>query len=215
MNNNFSYIFANKHDIIREIILSNFNFNLNNVFTENNRDNTSMTIITPSQRLSVDFKYFSVPGGHAGMADIMLEHLYPEYVPSKLIGDQNIYFDNFGNNVFILTAKKKFWIMYPNNINKEQYNEIISYIESIKNTDAYKASEIKEFLVNDDFFEITSLPEELAKIKNHITENTHTEKEYPISSIPLTSNQTEAERDTIIEDFIETYYHNVKTTIKH
>ena len=114
----------------------NFNlyFDLENVFCEDNVDHTSLTVITATQKLSSDFNYRFSPGGHAGMADIMLSVLYPEYVPSDKIGDQDVYFNNLDLNIYILTAKDRLMIIMPNTINKKQYDFIEEYFNNLKKT---------------------------------------------------------------------------------
>lgn len=190
----FVYNVKKDEEITKHIIRMNQQFNFDQVYSSINDHHSSSTIVTPDKQMSVAFDYRSSPGGHAGMTDMMLSRIYPNYQRCKIYGDENVYFDNLDKNVFILTMKALLIILTPPKINEYQYQQIIAYVNRLKNTEYAKTGKIDSVFINDDEFPFSELDEKLALLKSHIA-SLPIPDEYPFDEI----------KD---ESEIVTYYHH-------
>ena len=171
-----------------------------------------MSVITPTQKVSVDFDYYCVPGGHAGITDLILSRIYPKYKPCILFGDQQIYFDNSEFNIFIITIKNILCIIMPPKINDFQYKTLCEFVKKLQNTDYAKKNNI-ECYINDDSFSYSELDSKILNIKENIS-SIDIPEQYEITGFTTTPSKTEQEVLKDIENFIETNYKNHKNKIR-
>lgn len=193
----FIYNVKSKEEIAKHILLMNRTFNFNQVYSDINTRNCSATIITRSQKMSLAFDHFTSPGGHAGITDVMLSYIYPDYKRSKFFGDEHVYFDNLDNNIFVLTMKSFLIIFVPSKINQFQYDCITRYINELKKNEYVKQGKINSVFINDDEFPFDEIDENIVKLKDNIT-TLSIPNQYPFSQI---SNNEES-----INEFINKYY---------
>lgn len=170
MNNTaFNYNFQTEDNITRHIIYENSVFDINKVFSEQNKEHTSMTVITPSQQVSCSFEYRFSPGGHAGITDIILSRIYPNYKEIKIFGDQEIYANNGDINIFIITIKTFIAIFIPpNGINQTQYEYLYNYINSFKNSNYYKTGKQINLYINDEEYPFEKIENVIMTLKENI-----------------------------------------------
>lgn len=205
----FNYVISSDDEITKHIIYDNYTFNINKLYTkEHNERHTSISVITPSQKVSIDFDYYRVPGGHPGITDLILSRLYPKYKPCILFGDQQVYFDNGEYNIFIITIKNILCIFVPTKINEFQYKTLYEFIKKIQNTD-YVKNNILDCYINDNSFPSNELEDKITELKKNIT-CIDIPEQYEITSFTTTPNKTEQEVLKDIENYIETNYKNHK-----
>lgn len=205
----FNYVISNDNEITKHIIYDNYTFDINKVYTkEHNERHTSMSVITPTQKVSVDFDYYCVPGGHAGITDLILSRIYPKYKPCILFGDQQIYFDNSEFNIFIITIKNILCIIMPPKINDFQYKTLCEFVKKLQNTDYAKKNNI-ECYINDDSFSYSELDSKISNIKKNITA-INIPEQYEIANFSTTPNKKKEEILKDIEYYIETTYKSNK-----
>lgn len=169
---NFDYS-LNEDTLTQKLLYANATFNIKDLLSDaTSTDLCSISVLTPSQTVSIPFTYYFNAGGHAQIADMVLSRIYPDYIRSNILGHQEVYFKEKENNIFILLTKKFLTVFTPESekINQKQYNELTNIFEEFKDSDFIKKGEITEVFFNDDIIKITSLNEKMEKLKNKITE---------------------------------------------
>lgn len=129
-----NYNYYNQDPNTNEImcLISNAFFDIDDVVP----DNGSVTIITPTQQFSVEFK----DGGcgldirHAHIANIMLNIIYPDYKPVTNLNE--VFSNDSYNDIFILTipGSKITGIIIPEVINQTQLDLLENFINTLLST---------------------------------------------------------------------------------
>ena len=213
----FYYDIDDEDKITKQIIYANATFNTEELFSNNNVDSKclSVTIITPTQRVSVAFYRSHVPGGgHAGMVDVMLSKIYPNYTRAKSFDDQTIYSRNNENNIFILTFDLTILVFTPkgNKINQTQYDKLKQYMYEIKNSKYTKGNETVYFCENtffSDYFCINELDKKMKVLEDNIVEIA-IPKQYPIGELDFSGCES---KNKIMEQ-VEKYVNEMKNQKK-
>lgn len=187
----FDYGISDEEKITQQILYSNVKFDIKDVLSDNTSRSSSVSVITPTQMISVDFKYGLCPGGHAGMTDILLSRIYPDYVRSKYWGDQSVYFRERENNIFVAGDEQQISIILPTGerINQMQYECLNKLAEGIKESDYFKDGIIEDIFVDDIPWD---LDEKIASLKSKVTQKT-IPTQYPISKLDFSHCTTEKE----------------------
>lgn len=210
MKKDFIYNIESEDNITKQIIYANSTFNINDVFTdEKNHQHTSITIITPSQNVNCEFNYRLSPGGHAGITDIILSRIYPEYEGTNLFSDQEIYAKNAKNNIFILTIKTFLIIFIPEVINQTQYDYLYSFIDNFKKTGYYRLGREIDLYVNDENYPFKKIDDILQNLKGKIT-TIKIPEQYIFPKLDLSNIQSDEEMVELIDENFNTYCNNRK-----
>lgn len=203
--NEFQYDISNEDEITKHILYANATFDLNEVFSNDaNVLWLSVTIITPSQKLSVMFHDFQVTGGHARITDIMLKRIYPDYIPASFSGDQKIYSKNKEHNIFILTGIASVVVFLPsgNRINQMQYESLNQYMSALKETKYMKSGGILGFEFGDGLFLIDQLDNKMEELK-HCIDQVEIPKQYSIGQVDFKNCTNENEISLRIEEYLD------------
>lgn len=187
----FDYRISDEEKVTQQVLYANAKFSIKDVLSDNTNRNSSVSVITPTQMVSVDFKYKLCPGGHAGMTDIILSRIYPDYVRSKYWGDQSVYFRERENNIFVAGDEEQITIILPSGerINQMQYECLKKLAEEIKESDNFKDGTIEDIFFDDIPYD---LDEKIASLKGKITEKS-IPTQYPISELDFSHCTTEKE----------------------
>ena len=191
MEDEFNYRIDNEEKITQQILYANAKFDIKAVLSNNTTRNSSMSVITPTQMVSVDFKHTLSPGGHAGMADIILSRIYPNYVRSDYPWDQSVYFRERENNIFVAGDEEQIAIILPSGerINQLQYESLRKLTEDIKKSDKYKDGTIEDIYFDDIPWDID---EKIDSLKSKITEKP-IPLQYPISKLKFSYCKSDKE----------------------
>lgn len=188
----FNYGIANEEEITQQILYANAKFDIKDVLSDDTNRDASVSVITPTQMVSVDFKYRLCPGGHAGMTDIILSRIYPDYVRSKSAFDQKVYFRERENNIFITGDEQQITIILPKNegINQMQYECLKKLSEEIKESDYFKDGTIEDIYINS--IPVSDLDEKIDSLKSIINEKP-IPLQYPISKLKFSYCKSDKE----------------------
>ena len=189
----FYYNIDDEDKITQQIVYANATFDIKQLFSNNRKDEDciSVTIITPTQRMSNAVYRSHTTGGHAGMTDIMLSRIYPDYIHTEALGDQRVYSRNKENNIFILTLDNIVVVDGPDKINQTQYDELEQYMYEVKNSEQGKKGMVTFYFGNDCFYTNT-LGRKIEKLKDSIGEK-DIPKQYPIGQIDFSGCKSEEE----------------------
>lgn len=187
----FDYGISNEEKVTQQVLYANAKFSIKDVLSDNTNRNSSVSVITPTQMVSVDFKYRLCPGGHAGMTDIILSRIYPDYVRSKYWGDQSVYFRERENNIFVACDEEQITIILPSGerISQMQYECLKKLAEEIKESDNFKDGTIEDIFFDDIPYD---LDEKIASLKGKITEKS-IPLQYPISKLKFSYCKSDKE----------------------
>lgn len=187
----FDYGISDEEKITQQVLYANAKFNIKDVLSDNTNRNSSVSVITPTQMISVDFEYKRSPGGHAGMTDIILSRIYPDYVRSKNARSQRVYFRESENNIFILGDEQQIMIFLPSGerINQIQYECLKKLAEEIKESDNFKDGTIENIFFDGILWDIDK---KIDRLKSKITEKT-IPLQYPISKLKFSYCKSDKE----------------------
>lgn len=195
------YIINDEDELTRQILLSNAKFNIDNLFLDED-SSFSITVITPSQKLSVPFEYDNKSGGHATIANIILSKLYPDYIKEKELDNQDVYFNN-RDNIFILTRIDAVMAIIPEDgITMYQYTELKNFLERVKENKKVKEGKEIIYSINDDVFYISSLDEKIDKLKEEIKEK-DIPLQYNVNEIDFSNCENDEELLERINKYID------------
>lgn len=188
----FDYRITDEEEITKQILYANATFNIKEVLSnKTSTDCCAVSVITPTQMVSVAFEHRLSTGGHASIADIILSRIYPNYVRSNYAWDQKIYARERENNIFILISDQVIAFELPSGekINQKQYEYLSKFIEELKEADYIKNGNILEIFF-DDF--IGDLDEKKNSLGSRITEKV-IPKQYSINTFDFSNCKNKEE----------------------
>lgn len=178
-------------DLSEFIIRANNSFDINEVLKKGNGD--SATVITPSQIVNAEFQYGVINGGHATVINSILKTIFPgqETIP-------NLYYST--KALFIIVDSDFVEIAIDGKINKYQYDKIIEFLNKIN------VSNIRLFLNDDQYTK-----DELIKKLDELIEEKEMPLEYPIGEVLFDKSFDEADKDNLIDEYLDTYFSKEKS----
>lgn len=192
------YNTGNEEEITKNIIYSNETFDVKKVLSHNTPENEcAVSIITPTQEVDVSFPYNNSPGGHAGIAQLILERINPEYQTHNY-GSTKIFTEERKDNIFILASETIIIVIMPkeDKMTKKQYNKLKKYMEEIKNSDYIKSGKIEDIFFaqdsGDNVVEIGEIDKKMEELQSNIIEK-DMPKQYPIVKFDFSRCKTEEE----------------------
>ncbi len=198
---NFNYKTPNKKEIVKHVLYENAIFDVKDIFSNKTSDEScSVSVITPTQMISVTFPYTSSPDGHAGMAHILIRTVYPNDHSHFYLG-QRLYIVERANNLFIAATKEGMIVILPeeSKITQSQYDSLAGFLKEFKESDYVKAGKIQDFVFAQDTekgdirVKIDEIDIQLEKLKEDIVEKNIERKENPISEFDFSDCTTSEE----------------------
>lgn len=198
---NFNYKTPNKKDIVKHVLYENAIFNVKDVFSNKTSDETcSVSVMTPTQMISVTFPYTASPDGHAGMTHILIRTVYPNDHSHFYLG-QRLYMVERANNLFIVATKDGMIVILPekNRITQSQYDSLENYFKEFQESDYAKAGKINNIVFAQDVekgdikININEIDNQLERLKKYIVEKDVERKENPISEFDFSDCTTSEE----------------------
>lgn len=213
-----NYISATEDEITRQILFGNALFEaggMEELFSEQRSKDlilSAVSIITPTQTVSLPFDYSTSDGGHAGITDAMLSRIYPGYERGRQM-DQEIYFEQGENNIFILynQGDPGIVIFEPEEMTQKQYNELSRYIEKLKQSDSVKKGILEVVCFKEDVVPINQIDVKMTEFRSRIIEK-DTPREYVISKFDLSDCKSEEEIMEHARIYSEKFMQEMKKT---
>ena len=198
---NFNYKTPIKKEIVKHVLYENAIFDVKDLFSNKTSDEScSVSVMTPTQMISVTFPYSASPDGHAGMTHILVRTVYPNDHSHFYLG-QRLYMVERANNLFIAATKDGMIIILPekNKITQSQYDSLANYLKEFKESDYAKAGKIHNIVFAQDVekgdikVNINEIDSQLEKLKEYIVEKHIERKENPISEYDFSDCTTSEE----------------------